>query len=79
MSEFVWPFGPLEQFIQIATNPGIDAGSLVSKDDKRQLAEAGLVTPTYGGSFHLTPLGEHVWQELRRIISYTDPWTVAQR
>lgn len=78
MSNYIWPFGPLEQFIQIASAgpSGCAAGDLLSKSDKAKLADLGLVTPKYGTGFRLTPLGDRVWKELRRMIGYTDPWTV---
>ncbi len=75
----MFPLGLLEQFVQIgnAGPAGVDAGDLVSKGDKQLLVEMGLVTPAYGTGFHLTEAGSRVWQEVRRIISYTDPWQVS--
>lgn len=78
METFFWPFGDLEQFIQIANAgpEGESAGALIDKSAKARLADLGLVTPKYGAMFRLTPLGERVWSEVRRIIGYTDPWRV---
>lgn len=54
----------LEQFRQIATAPdGVDAGSLISKGDKLYLYYLGLVTPSHGKTFRLTPLGIAVMTE----------------
>lgn len=74
-----FPLGLLETFVQIgnAMPDGVEAGDLVSKCDKATLADLGLVTPKYGSRFRLTADGERVWGEVRRIIGYTNPWTVA--
>lgn len=68
----------IETFLQIgsAGPDGVDAGDIVCKESKKRLAEDGLVTPKYGTRFRLTEDGLRVWKELRRIISYTDPWVV---
>lgn len=73
-----FPLGLIEQFVQIANAypDGVSAGALISKSDKAALADMGLVTPKYGTDFKLTEDGVRVWGELRRIIGYTNPWTV---
>lgn len=79
VSEFIWPFGDLEQFVQIANAgpEGCDAGDLIDKTAKARLYDLGLVAPKYGGRFRLTEAGELTWETVRRIIGYTDPWKVA--
>ena len=71
-------FRLFEQFVQIAiAGPaGVDAGDLVCKAHKEELFELGLVTPKYGTGFRLTTEGLRLWVELRRIISYTNPWVI---
>jgi len=73
------PFPLFEQFVQIANaGPlGVEAGDLISKCHKAQLADMGLVTPKYGTSFKLTAEGQRWWTEIRRVIAYTDPWNIA--
>lgn len=49
----------IEQLKQIANNlGGVDAGELLSKDDKKTLYDLGLVWPAYGSTFRLTPAGK---------------------
>lgn len=75
------PFPLFEQFVQIANaGPnGVDAGDLVCKAHKEELADMGLVTPKYGTGFRLTPEGERWWAEIKRVISYTDPWGIKDK
>lgn len=72
------PFRLFEQFVQIANAgpEGVFAGDLVCKAHKEELFELGLVTPKYGTGFKLTDKGMRLWIEIRRIISYTDPWVI---
>ena len=60
----------IEQFIQIAQadEKGVDAGSLISKSDKVELADQGLVEPKYGTGFRLTKRGVAKWADLKRIV-----------